>query len=300
METIGKQKKKLPIIETTKKTYQNAFIHYFLFLKRYWFLVIIFITSALIPILFEAGLDFSTLFRITLTDQDFTETRLSGIEWVWIKYLLFFSLLFSLFIISLWAPLALAVPWHQKLITDKSPSKPFYLGFNKPTWLYIWKAIQLCILSFLPFILAGLFYYIQGKNLFPDDKNIPLFFVIGAYSVFIFARFGMILPATTIGKPMNLRQALRLTSGHTISCLMILMLANIPLFLLSYDPSSDVIFSFLDSLFSEDDEWTGSDMWLFSTTMLPIYLIMIFTSLLPLSALSHIYIALSNHPSPPS
>ncbi len=290
----------LPILETTKKTYQNALFQYFSFLKRYWFLILIFMGATWLPILIEAIVDMSSFLKIVITEEGQQKTKLSGMEWFWIKYSLFFGSMFILFIISCWAPLALAVPWHQMLITNQSTTKLFYLGFNQPTWAYIWKIIQLWILSCAPFILVAVFYFITDHDLIADEDNFLLLLVILAYVLFIFSRFGITLPATAIGKPMTLRQSLALTSGHTISCLIILTLAIIPMFLLIYEPSNDILFSFIDPLFSEDDEWSIRDISLFSAIMLPFFTLIIFTSLLPLSALSHIYIALSNHPSHPS
>ena len=287
------------IFEIFYYSYANAFQNIVYIFGKCFVLLLLYMISLFLLIAAEHANAFSLLAYLPFENFDDADIQI-----VLLKAALgFFSLLFAL-LVGTWVPLAIAIPWHQKLITGGGTASRFYLGLNKTTWRYFLKALVLGLISMGPFVVIEFWntlsfdsYMFATKE---EDCRIPecvgaadfLYLLMTVYWIFIFARLGLVLPAAAVDRPLTFRQSLGLTSGKTISLMAIIFLLSLPLII--YLEPNDLLIDWISRLFQADVP--NPPLWTEYAVMALLLAIVSITTLLYLSALSHIYLALMKEP----
>lgn len=206
-------------------------------------------------------------------------------------------------------PLIIATTWHQQLILNTTLDSPKRFGLNEYTRNYIAKAITIWVISAAPLlfiVLANLLLLIgpsplQQMSFLESLTSTNLaYYLTTFFWIFILSRFGLILPAAAVGEKLSLDQSYRLTSGEAVKILFVLTLTTLPILVLEELGREVLQITSKSSPSFENKTPLFPGQIIHITTTLIYYLSNMLLALLPLSALSHIYMALkaTNAPTP--
>lgn len=211
---------------------------------------------------------------------------------------------------------SIAVAWHQKILTTHYPKNLIYLKINKPIRTYLFYSAALTIMALIPLFLSLGFFNvlipkdIQITNLENLKSIIDPSYIIFSLAIisliFIFAKYGLLLPAKAIGNNNLTGQNIeKITKGRTIPIMTILLLASTPMIVI-HEPNHSFInfvYGIEKNISQEFDpskvhiskikKTSATDKLItylnFTKLYGSMYYLILLAVLLQLSALSHIY-----------
>ncbi len=138
--------------------------------------------------------------------------------------------LLLVFLIMMFIYAWIAVAWHRYILLEDYPGiLPSISG--RPVWQYIGKIILLFLVVVLSMIPAMIVFGVLSVTVARVTPGLVSFLGIGLtfYIAFMLTRFGVVLPATAVSRPMGFIQAWRATGPYVTVILgttVIVMLIN--------------------------------------------------------------------------
>ncbi len=163
--------------------------------------------------------------------------------------ILFILLGLAWFVLAVFGFCTVAIAWHRYVLRNEMPSTFYVTQRGWPIGGYFWKTVKIVLLFFLivmvfivlPVLLLGMPNLLKFLGLTDlGEPTGPLSFVVlfvlpviySSFGLWIFLRFGTVLPAVAVGKQMSLAESYRLTrpvAGQLfLTAVMITLFQSIP------------------------------------------------------------------------